>query len=446
MSTEKPVSLMSDRRRVGIFVVYYPFGTTTQVVNVATLIARSGYHVDIFLFGTRGTDLVDFGDLTVSVYDLQLPEAQAASSNGKRRLRTLLANLRLAGVAQRVSQSVNSARWQWRASFGRRPEYLLIPQVIVDQVRSHMARHSDEYRCLVAVEGRALVLAGLLGYELNVPYLYYSLELYTSDGPEYSGAEFRLQKRLERRSHRRSVATLVQTPERGRILCKDNRVPDTRVMYLPVSLLGDPSPAKSSYLHKLLDVDPATKIILYVGYVHHADMLIELVDACQALPKDWLLVVHGFTHANLDFSTQFIERFTSANSQRRATLSNTMVPQKDVDELVASAHIGLALYQNISANFTSIAFSSEKLARYFQRGVPVIVNDLPSLRQLTAESEGGRCITKASEFQDAVRAIDRDYDHYCAGALAGYERFYRFDQHFLPVSGLIDSLEATPTA
>ncbi|MCB0253739.1 MAG: hypothetical protein KDI55_08420 [Anaerolineae bacterium] len=433
---------MKRRGRVGIFVVYYPFGTTTQVVNAATLLAQNGYQVDVFLFGAVGKDLVDFGDMPVTVYDVQPPESQGASGNSKERLRAFLACLRLTGIGQWLWRSFNTARWHWRAHLGLRPEYLLIPQVIIDQIRACMTHHPEEYRCLIAVEGRALVLAGLLGQELNVPYLYYSLELYTSDGPEYSGAEFQLLKQLERRYHQGSTATLIQTPERARILCEDNRIPDARVFYLPVSLLGDSMTTKSTYLHRLLGVAPATKIILYAGYVHHADLLLELVQASQTLPESWLLVVHGFTHANLEFSQRFVDRFASANTQGRATLSNTIVPQEAVSELVASAHIGLALYEDISANFTSIAFASEKLARYYQCGVPVVVNDLPSLRQMIAESKGGQCVSKASDFLDAVHVIDQDYDRYRANALAGYERFYRFDHHFQPVVGSIDSLEA----
>jgi hypothetical protein len=159
-----------------------------------------------------------------------------------------------------------------------------------------------QYRCLIGVEKQGLIWAGLVARRLRVPFFYHSLELYTDDGDYWrviTGDRFiynclRLGERLH---HRNAVATIIQDRERAQVLFKDTGLEMSRALihYVPVSTLGGPYKQPSQYLHESLGIPCGRKVILYFGHIWEGRYVLELAQAAQLLPDDWVLVMHGPT-------------------------------------------------------------------------------------------------------------------------------------------------------
>lgn len=65
--------------------------------------------------------------------------------------------------------------------------------------------------CMIGIEKQGLVLAALAALELQLPFIYHSLELYGDGHPAFSGnREFKEWRRMEMHYHRLAVATIIQ--------------------------------------------------------------------------------------------------------------------------------------------------------------------------------------------------------------------------------------------
>ena len=167
----------------------------------------------------------------------------------------------------------------------------LIDPKIVQLALEHMA--GNHYRCLIGVEKKGLIWAGMVAERLGIPFIYYSLELYTED---YHRAvmggsnHFTKLREAECRYHRKSSATIIQDSDRARVLFQDNGVTmaKARIHYVPVSVMGGPYKNRSTFLHDLLGISKRQKIILYFGLIWEKRYAFELAEAAQNFPEEWV--------------------------------------------------------------------------------------------------------------------------------------------------------------
>ena len=101
--------------------------------------------------------------------------------------------------------------------------------------------------------------------------------------------EFRRIRAAERAYHRRAAATIIQDPERARVLFQDNGVPmeGARIFYLPVSVMGRPYTNRSRFFQEAFGLSRDTKVILSFGLVSSARYVLELAEVAQIFPDDW---------------------------------------------------------------------------------------------------------------------------------------------------------------
>ena len=130
---------------------------------------------------------------------------------------------------------------------------------------------------------------------------------------------------------------------------------------------------------------------------------------------------------------------------RRLFLSLDVVPHDQLDVLISSADIGVALYRDLSSSHTVISAASNKLGHYLKCGLPVIVNDYPSLERLMATYECGVCVSSPREVGQAVQQILEDYQSFRANAILAYQEKYNFDAYIGDVIERIEALNS-PTA
>jgi glycosyltransferase involved in cell wall biosynthesis len=118
-------------------------------------------------------------------------------------------------------------------------------------------------------------------------------------------------------------------------------------------------------------------------------------------------------------------------------LSTALVPEEELQEIIASASVGVVFYGDEVANSRLTAFASEKLARYLQAGVPIIAFDMGNYRVLMDRFACGRLITAMEELPIAVDTIFADYERFSANALAAFNEIYSFDANFEKVARFI---------
>ena len=398
-------------KRVGLFICGYSLGSGAQVPNAALVLESHGYQVDILTYRAQDKELVTFETDLIHIYDLG-----DSIRNVKNKL---------------LSRLVSLARTLKIVLTGRR-EYLVIPEHVVQRARKII--NTQRYTCFIGIQINGLILAGLLGREFKVPVMYYSLELYLSNHPGFSGILFRNAKNLERKYHKQSIATIIQDEERANLLYRDNRVVNPETYYVPVSLLGEAVKNETHWLYDTLGIPDNKKIILQFGRIHAHRLSPEVVRVAQDFPDEWVVVMHGPVTKNE------MAELRQYNVKNRVYFSTDILPIHEVPRIIASADVGLVFYLNDCANNYLVGSSSEKLAYYLKCGLPVITSDFPSLNRIIQKYQCGVCISSPDELVPAIRTILSAYDDFRQNAFRCYADHYEFSKHFTKVLERIDTL------
>jgi len=287
----------------------------------------------------------------------------------------------------------------------------------------------NNYIFFIGIEKKGLIWAGILGDRFNIPYGYYSLELYTRDHPDAMNTYLDRQiKTAEEAFHKKAVLTIVQDADRANVLFKDNGiVKKSLTFYVPVSLLGSPHRDKSSFFHDRYQLSPEQIIVLQFGLFYDRRFSLELIDMARLFPWNWTLVLHGYS------LSESYHRQIKRKCHDRVKLSDHPVPSSQIRNLIASADIGLVFYTSETKNDFMTAFSSEKLALFLQQGKPIIAFDYPGYRKLMAECECGVLIRSLSELPTAVETILSDWERYSKNAIRGFHLFYDYSKNFMLV-------------
>ena len=320
-------------------------------------------------------------------------------------------------------------------------EQLLLPGT-VDQALNLMA--GKRYRCLIGVEKQGLIWAGLLARKLRVPVLYYNLELYIDEGDYWRAIMPREADHLafwclllgERLHHRRAAATIIQDPDRARVLCQHNglQMSGATILYVPVSVLGTPYRQRSHYLHDALGLPHGQKIILYFGHLWERRYVLELTEVAQRFPDDWTLVLHG------EGSDATVQKIKAIDRGQKVMLSRTMVPAERIQEVIASAEVGLLFYSGETDNERLTAFASEKIALYMQCGIPFVGFDYPGFRRLMEEEHCGVVVSRLDQLPEAIGEILACPDTFRQSAHRAFAKYYCFADNFAKVVDTIDRM------
>jgi glycosyltransferase involved in cell wall biosynthesis len=438
------MSIMSKQGSGRIAFFHCNWLVQSPTANAIIALAEAGFDVELFLCNRpRPHVYVNFEGLkkrtNVQVFDLwvEQPEPPAAAAGSQPALRQRLRRFlkRVPGLA-RARSFLCDAYGMQRLRFSR-GEQLLSPG-LVDRASNFMA--GKQYRCLIGVEKKGLIWAGLLAERLGVPFFYYSLELYTDDGDYWriiTGDRFtynclRLGERLH---HRKAAATIIQDPDRARVLFDDTGVDLSKaaVYYVPVSVRGDAKTARTQWLQQSLAIPSNRKIILYFGQIWEGRYVIELAQVAQRFPEDWVLVLHGEAIGGV------VEKIKEIDQGQKVYLSLQMVPSEQIPEVIASADIGLLFYSDRSHNERLTAFASEKMALYMQCGVPFLAFDYPGFRHL-AEEKCGRVVRRIEELPETIAAILKNQDQFRQNAFRAFTKHYDFARNFEKVVKAIEEL------
>ncbi|MFB2837563.1 hypothetical protein [Floridanema evergladense] len=252
---------------------------------------------------------------------------------------------------------------------------------------------------------------------------------------------------LAKLAYKKSAAAIVQDEDRFATLCEQYEYRHPKVFYLPNSPLNEPNSFtdenSANYFREKFNLSQERfpYIILQAGTIDEIFLSKPIAEAFASIDNGCALIFHEpfpkpLTHP-------YIKSIQSVNS-KNLFISTDPVPYQEVDKIYASATICLALYQACDDNCSKIAMASGKLAHSLKMGKPVIVNDLPSLRELTEKYQFGFIIKEPfdpEEIKMAIEAIVNDYEMYSRNAKLCFEAEFDFEKKMEPILEFMENVE-----
>lgn len=388
-------------KRIGIFQYQWPLQIHT--INLATQLARNGFQVDLFLYECD-TSFVD--PMVLATHPNVRLFAYNRSLTTKMTDKIVRVVRRIAGLPCRHPQRKTQ---------------------VIKRTLKNMETFTYDY--FIGIEKEGLIWAGMLAEKLNVPFLYYSLELYIEDHPALAAdGNFAAIRPDEKKFHARAAGTIVQDELRAKALFDGNEVEIKNAIYIPVSVSGSRVEHPGHFLHEKLGIDYSKKIILYIGQVCKNRGVNELIESAKRLDEEFVMVFHG--PLSLDVAT-------NNDCVGKVFFSQDMIGDEEIPKLVSSAYIGIALYGMTNTNDRLTAFSSEKIAYYMQSGLPIIARRNESYELLMSQHYCGEMIEHIHQLPEAVQRIKADYIRYRRNAFEAYEHFYSFDTNVRSLIGYL---------
>lgn len=417
-----------SRPRVAFFQASWPL--QSHAINLAKALADSGHGVDVFLYDVS-LSFVSASDIAESALGIhewarrggtgaeQEPKGPAWTEV-KRKLRR---TPRLEGFLRKAKSSVGELREWWLLCVNS-PRGV-VPRAILEQAIAHV--RSAPHVALVGVEKRGLIWAAEVSRATDVPFAYYSLELYTRDHPNstYSVQAKRV-KRLEALSHRMAAATIIQDERRARVLFTDNGIGNSRVICLPVSVPGPPRLARTRFLHEHLGLEDEMRVVLQLGGIRKERLSCELAKSAQSFPPECVLVMHGQGRKS------DLDAVKASDKDNRVVLSTELVSETRLPDLIASADVGLVLYGSANQNDILTAKSSEKLALFLRSGIPVVAFAYPGY-EVVRDYDCGVLIDDLRDLPAAVSTILANPERYSVNAARCFVDLYDFNALVQPV-------------
>lgn len=401
---------------VGLCIYNYPWTVSPSILNMALLLSEAGYQVDMLVgempegpkpLSQARIRLEVFGGDTITTREMDQPLPRSRAW-----LRQMLP--RQVFDVVRVPRRIFWSMWI---------EYLWFRRMWRYAVWLQRQSQRRSYATLIGMDQAGFIPAMWAGWRSCVPTVYYSLELHLAG--EDGQIRSYLLKYLERLAHRRAAWTIVQDRERAAHLADNNWVRSGDFVLLPVAAQGAGTVEKSDLLQGRLGIPDDKLVVLSAGGIAHWSLCVELARVAQLWPDNWVLVIHGYVP-----DPSYLGELQPLVDHDRVFLSTDLVPYEELDALIGSAHIGIALYKDLGPNFQHIALSSGKLAQYLKVGLPVVATDFPDVRRLMTTEKCGVAISSPEEVRSAIGTILSDMDNYRLAAYSSYEKHYNMRTHF----------------
>jgi hypothetical protein len=320
---------------------------------------------------------------------------------------------------------------QHPAPFFGRDSVRLRPMIVsrrgvVDLLRS-LATERPKYRAIVSVPQWGLFYCAKAAKLTGVPLGCISDEL-KSDAEAATPEERRWRLR-ERRAHQQCAWTVALSEERAAFIRRENQLPaDHPVFVVPNAAPGPARRLTSTYFRDSLGLPDGMRILLHAGSLWWPAAK-EVAVAANGWPDRWTVV----------FQTRLAMSSNGWHDAAHVRFAREVLPASLLDYAVSSASIGLALYDERSANNRLMGTASGKIALYLKNDLPVIATRAGGLEWI--EREGcGACVADVAEIPAAADRIWAQYAETTANVRAFYDRALDFNVRFKPVAEFMAAL------
>lgn len=297
---------------------------------------------------------------------------------------------------------------------------------------ARLVRHRPRYRAIFTVPQWGLHYVSMVAPIAGIPVVCISDEL--SAEAEATTSEQRLWKERERRAHQRCAMTIALSPERGEFIRQENRLgADHPIVVVPNSVPAPAERLRSHYYQDTLGIPEDVFIVLHAGGLGWRP-----AQELARVARDW-----DSEDMVLVFQGRLREQIERHGDHEAVRYSRTVLPSELLDYAVSSAHVGVALYDDRTANDRLMSTASGKLNLYLKNGLPVITTRLGCFDWVEREGVGIR-VGSMDDVDEAVRTIRRDYDAYTARVLRFYEERLDFGRNFAPVAAWLRARSGVP--
>lgn len=262
----------------------------------------------------------------------------------------------------------------------------------------------------------------LIYLSLEINYLFNNNNIYT-----------RWVKRKEQKIHPSCFFTIIQDVNRMKYLCNENLIDFKAIKYF--LLPNSPRPnsinfsrSRSNYFIDKFLINDNHFIVLSAGMISDEVHSFDIVNSIKDIRDNVVLVLHERRFVDIN-SDLYIKSLLDLNSDN-LYLSLDPVEYDKIDLVFASADIGLALYNiEYGVNYSNILFASGKISQYLKNGKPIIVNDLPGMREFVSSTDCGIVIEGFRDLATAILTIKNNYLFYSINAEKAYHDYFNFDKY-----------------
>lgn len=287
---------------------------------------------------------------------------------------------------------------------------------------------------VIGADQKGTIIGQLLAKLYRVPFVYYSLEY-----PNRMNDSKKISDQLERNAIRHSVMGITFDDEHARFISKEAGLDIKRFSYLPNGSGPRKENNKTGILRSELGLGKEDVIVLHSGGFGQWFNSLELATAAENWPAYVKLVFHTSHHVEKeDYTGNFMNQVTSGN----VILHSKPVPFDKLDSLIASADIGIATYNLPLLSFRAekLGMAAGKIGRYLKNGLPVIVENIPTIRGFIDRYKCGICVDDYKQIGSAIETIMGNYDVYRKNAFQCYDELWDPDPYCKGITSRIVNL------
>jgi len=221
-------------------------------------------------------------------------------------------------------------------------------------------------------------------------------------------------------------------------LLKNFNVSQEQILLLPNSTFTHTVEKDSFFLQRRLNIGNEKKIILHSGGLGVWFRCKELANSTIAWNEDWLLVFH--TSHNVSSDSYFNE-LISKDYSGRVSYSTKPVTTYELDSLISSAFIGIALYsiEHLDYRAELMGLAAGKIGNYLKCGLPVIATNLESLVYIE-NYQCGILVNNESEISLAIEKICLEYDMYSKNAIRCFQELWFPERYLIEIDKSINNI------
>ena len=276
---------------------------------------------------------------------------------------------------------------------------------------------------IIGADRFGTIISQLVAQFVGIPFIYYSLEY-----PVEKARLDRLNDKLEYRAIRKSALAITFDDVHAKFISQEVGTDISKFMLLPNSSGPRTRVGRSNLLRASLNLAADNVIVLHSGGFGPWFHSLELARKALSWPGHHRLVFHT---SHLVEQTDYAKEFLKEIRDQRVILHAAPVPFSDLDDLIASADIGLAIYNTELLGYRAdlLGLASGKIGRYLKNGLPIIVQRLSSFVPFVEKYGCGVCISHLAEIDDAITAIMSDYQNYSNNAIRCYDELWTPESH-----------------
>lgn len=288
-------------------------------------------------------------------------------------------------------------------------------RILIKVIKSAM---SEKPALIIGADQLGTIIGQLAAQVLGIPFVYYSLEY-----PVERAALTRRVDKLEYRAIKKSRLAITFDDAHAKFISREVGTDKNKFLFLPNSSGPRTKTGKTSVLQKLLNLPDNEIIVLHSGGFGQWFYSLELSREALSWPDNCRLV---FNTSHFVEHTDYAKQFSREIQGTKVILNSSPVPFSELDDLIRSADIGIAIYNIDLLGFRGdlVGLASGKVGRYLKNGLPIIVQRLSSFVPFVEQYECGVCVNDLSEINGAISRIMSNYQFYSENALRCYDELW----------------------